>query len=202
MSEVQSHGIAFEDLKIKELTGLSKNEYDKLKSNGYTSPFDLVEGIIVSFNGSIKTTGKNTIECADILKRMKEKEYRLIVGCYTQQENNKVFHTEYEFYITSDDYSKLWGSMTYEKVKTFVDFVKSIPDGKEAQKNTLKDRKLLQEQVQCKHSLMKINPKVDSKNQRRVQCSVKLDEMLSSGIQYIKKDINIIISSSRRKFKK
>jgi hypothetical protein len=202
MSEVQSHGIAFEDLKIKELTGLSKNEYDKLKSNGYTSPFDLVEGIIVSFNGSIKTTGKNTIDCADVLKRMEEKEYRLIVGCYTQQENNKVFHTEYEFYITPDDYSKLWGSMTYEKVKTFVDFVKSIPDGKEAQKNTLKDRKLLQEQVQCKHSLMKINPKVDSKNQRRVQCSVKLDEMLSSGIQYIKKDINIIIQSSRRKFKK
>jgi len=202
MSEVQAHGNAFEDLKIKELTGLSKNEYDKLKLNGYTSSFDLVEGIIVSYNASIKTTGKKSVECADILKRMEETEYRLIVACYTQQGSNKIFHIEYEFYITPEDYSKLWGTMTYESVKTFVDFVKNIPNGKEGQKNTLKDRKILQEQIQCKNSLMKINPKVDSKNQRRVQCSFKLDEMLLSGIKYIKKDINIIIQSDRRKFNK
>lgn len=202
MAEVQSHGNQFEDLKIKEFTGLSKKEYDALKKNGYTSSFDLVEGIIVSFNGSIKATGKNTIDCADILKRMQEKEYRLIVGCYSQQENNKVFHTEYEFYITPEDYPKLWGSMTYEKVKTFVDYVKSIPAGKEAQEATSKERKLLQEQIQCDYSLVKINPKVDSKNQRRVQCSIKLDEILSSGIKYTKKDINIIIPSGRREFKK
>ena len=202
MAEVQQHGNAFEDIKIRELTGLSKFEYDKLKPNGYTSSFDLVEDIIVSFNGSIKTTGKKTVECADILKRMIEKKYKLIVGCYTQQGCNKLFHTEYEFFITSDDYSKLWGTMVYEDVKSFVEFVKNIPHGKEGQKNTLKERKFLQEQVQCKNSLMKINPKVDSKNQRRVQCSFRLDEMLSSGVKYIKRDINIIIQSDRRKFNK
>jgi len=202
MSEVQAHGNAFEDLKIRELTGLSKNEYDKLKPNGYTSSFDLVEGISIPYNVSIKTTGKKTVECADILKRMEEKEYRLIVGYYSQQGGNKVFHTEYEFFITPEDYTKLWGTMTYESVKTFVDFVKSIPNGKEGQKNTLQKRKELQDQTQCNQSLMKINPKVDSKNQRRVQCSFKLDEMLSSGIKYTKKDININIQSSRRKFNK
>lgn len=202
MSEVQAHGNAFEDLKIQELTGLTKSEYDKLKPNGYTSSFDLVEGIIVPYNGSIKTTGKKTVECADILKRMLETEYRLIVGCYTQQGINKLFHTEYEFFITPDDYSKLWGTMSYENVKSFVDFVKNIPHGKEGQKNTLKERKLIQEQVQCKNSLMKINPKVDSKNQRRVQCSFKLDQMLSSGVKYVKRDINITIESNTRKFNK
>ena len=50
--------------------------------------------------------------------------------------------------------------------------------------------------------IIKINPKVDSKNQRRVQCSFKLDEMLSSGVKYIKKDINIVIKSNRRTFNK
>ena len=202
MAEVQQHGNAFEDLKIQELTGISKSKYDKLKPNGYTSSFDLVEGIIVSYNASIKTTGKKTVECADILKRMLETEYRLIVGCYTQQGGNKLFHTEYEFFITPDDYSKLWGTMTYECVKSFVDFVKNIPHGREGQKNTLKQRKFLQEQVQCKSSLMKINPKVDSKNQRRVQCSFKLDEMLLSGVKYTKKDISIVIKSNRRTFNK
>lgn len=202
MSEVQQHGNAFEDLKIRELTGLSKIEYDKLKPNGYTSSFDMVEGIIVPFNVSIKTTGKKTVECADILKRMMEQEYRMIVGCYTQQGGDKVFHTEYEFFITPDDYSKIWGSMTYENVKPFVEFVKNIPHGKQGQKTTLKERNVLKEQVQCKNSLMKINPKVDSKNQRRVQCSFKLDEMLSSGVKYTKKDINIVIKSNRRTFNK
>jgi hypothetical protein len=202
MSEVQFHGNAFEDLKIKELTGLPKSKYDKLKPNGYTSSFDLIEGIFVDFNGSIKTTGSNTIDCADILKRMKEIEYRLIVGCYSQVENYKVFHTEYEFYITPDDYSKLWGTMTYEKVEEFVTYVKQIPHGREWQKKTLETRKLLQEQTQCNNSLFKINPKVDSKNQRRVQCSLKLDEILKSGIKYTKKEINLTIPSGRRKFNK
>jgi hypothetical protein len=202
MAEVQAHGNKFEDLKIQELTGLTKEEYDKLKPNGYTSPFDLMEGIIVAYNASIKTTGKNTVECADILKRMSEKEYRLILGCYKQQGPNKVFHTEYEFFITSDDYSKLWGSMTYDSVKSFVDYVKSIPHGREAQRSTSKNRKALKEQAQCINSLMRINPKVDSKTQRRVQCSFKLDKMLLSGIKYTKKDIHISIPSSRRKFNK
>lgn len=202
MSESQQHGNVFEDLKIRELTGLSKIQYDKLKPNGYTSSFDMIEGILVPFNLSIKTTGKKTIECADILKRMLEQDYKMIVGCYTQKGGDKVFHTEYEFSVEPDDYSKIWGSMTYESVKPFVEFVKNIPHGKEGQKATLKERNILKEQVQCKNSLMKINPKVDSKNQRRVQCSFKLDEMLSSGIEYIKKDINIVIKSNRRTFNK
>lgn len=202
MTEVQSHGNTFEDIKIKELTGLTKKEYDKLKPNGYTSPFDLVEGIIVPYNGSVKSSGRNSVDCADIIKRMEQKEYRLIVGCYKQQGPNKVFHTEYEFFITPEDYSKLWGSMTYESLKSYVDYVKNIPNGREAQRNTSKNRKALKKQIQCAYALMTINPKVDSKTQRRVQCSFKLDKMLLSGIKYIKRDINIIILSSKRKFSK
>ncbi len=202
VTEVQAHGNVFEDIIIREFTGMSKNEYDKLKPNGYTSTFDLVKGIITKSNYSIKTTGKITVECADILKRMEEKEYKLIVGCYNQKGENKIFHTQYEFFITSDDDTKLWGDMTYEQIVQFVNFVRAIPPGKEGQKNTLKERNILKEQIQCKNSLMKINPKVDSKNQRRVQCSFKLKEMLLSGIPYIKKDINIIIQSKKRTFNK
>ncbi len=202
VTEVQAHGNVFEDIIIREFTGMSKNEYDKLKPNGYTSTFDLVKGIITKSNYSIKTTGKMTVECADILKRMEEKEYKLIVGCYNQKGENKIFHTQYEFFITSDDDTKLWGDMTYEQIVQFVNFVRAIPPGKEGQKNTLKERNILKEQIQCKNSLMKINPKVDSKNQRRVQCSFKLKEMLLSGIPYIKKDINIIIQSKKRTFNK
>jgi hypothetical protein len=202
MAEVQVHGNKYEDLKIREITSLSKEQYDKLKQNGYTSPFDLVKGIVVDFNASIKTTGSKTVCCSDILLRMEHKEYQLIIGAYKQVSNQKVFHTEYTFYITEKDYEKLWGTMTYESVRQFVDFVKSIPSGKQGQKETLNERNMLQNQIQCGHSLMKINPKVDSKSQRRVQCSFNLDEMLSSGIEYTKKDIDLVISSPQRKFNK
>ena len=35
--EVQAHGNYYEDLKTRQITGLSKVDYDALKENGYTS---------------------------------------------------------------------------------------------------------------------------------------------------------------------
>ena len=43
--EVQAHGNYFEDIKIRELTGFSKDEYDSMKDNGYTSSMDIVKGL-------------------------------------------------------------------------------------------------------------------------------------------------------------
>ena len=198
--EVQAHGNKFEDGVIKERTGLSKDEYDAMKVNGYTSTFDLTQGLIVDYNASIKTTGNNTICCSDSLRMMKHTDYRLIVGCYNQVGKKKVFHTQYEFYIQPSDYIKLWGNMDYQKVEQFVDFVKNIPHGKEAQLSTKPERNKLQEQVQCKEALFSFNPKVDSKKQRRVQCSLKLDQLIAAGVEYTTKELNITIESGRRKF--
>ena len=47
--EVQAHGNYFEDIKTREITGMSKDEYDNLKDNGYTSSMDIVKGSIISF---------------------------------------------------------------------------------------------------------------------------------------------------------
>ena len=52
--EVQAHGNYFEDVKTREITGLGKDEYDKLKSNGYTSSMDIVEGLHSDKDISIK----------------------------------------------------------------------------------------------------------------------------------------------------
>ena len=202
MAEVQAHGNKFEDLIIKERTGMTKKDYDNLKANGYTSPFDIVKGYCVDYNASVKTTGSNTICCGDLLRMMQHREHRLIVGCYTQEGKKKVFHTQYEFYIQPSDYKKLWGQMDYQKVEQFVEYVKNIPHGKEAQLSTKSERNQLQEQTQCNEALYSINPKVDSKKQRRVQCSLKLDELIDSGVYYEKKELDMVIQSSRRNFNK
>ena len=200
--EVQAHGNAYEDHVILGRTGMSKDEYDALKPNGYTSEFDLSKGLVVDYNGSIKTTSSNTICCSDVVRKMTHTNYRLIVGQYAQVGEEKVFHTEYEFFITPDDDRALWGKMDIQEVREFVDYVKSIPSGKEAQLSTKFQRQTLQEQAQDSSALFKLNPKVDSKKQRRVQCSLHIDKLIAAGVKYIKKDINYIVISAPRKFNK
>ena len=126
MAEVQAHGNKYENHKIYKLTGLTKKEYDKLKKNGYTSPFDLVKGLKVNFNGAIKSTASNTVCCSDIQRMYGHEDYTLIVGAYDQVDNKKVFHTEYEFYITKEDFDTLWGNTSVEKLNGYVDKVRKV----------------------------------------------------------------------------
>ena len=203
MAEVQSHGNDFEDFIITELTGKTKKEYDSLKGkDGYTSAMDIVKGLYYYKNISIKTAKGNKVDCGDILRRMKEKEYEIIVGQYRQDGGNKVIHTQYTFKIKPEDYNKLWGNMKYELVEEYDRFIKSIPKTREGQQATKEERTRIKNNISCKDALMVIHPKVDSKSQRRVQCSFKIDQMISSGVEYTKKDINIVIKSSARKFNK
>ena len=201
--EVQSHGNDYEDFVIKRLTGKSKKEYDSLKGKGgYTSAMDLVEGLLVDKNYSIKTAKGNKVDCGDILRRMSEKSYTVVVGQWRQDGDTKVIHTEYTFNVKPEDYSKLWGSMTYEQVKEFDQYVKSIPKTREGQQSTKAERTRRKSEIACKDALMVIHPKVDSKSQRRVQCSFKIDEMIASGIEYTKMPMNIEIKSNKRTFNK
>jgi hypothetical protein len=70
----------------------------------------------------------------------------------------------------------LFGSISYDELKDFVDIVKSVPPGKiDADKHKMIfDRK---KEMQMNHNMyIRICPKIDSKNQRRVQCSIpKID---------------------------
>ena len=91
LMEVQSHGNDYENLVIKRITGKGKKEYDKLKGKGgYTSSMDIVKGLLSDRDRSIKTTNGNKVDCGDILRRMREKEYEIIVGQYRQDGGNKV----------------------------------------------------------------------------------------------------------------
>ena len=201
--EVQSHGNDYEDFVIKRLSGKSKKEYDSLKGKGwYTSAMDLVEGLLVDKNYSIKTAKGNKVDCGDILRRMSEKSYTVVVGQWRQDGDTKVIHTEYTFNVKPEDYSKLWGSMTYEQVKEFDQYVKSIPKTREGQQSTKAERTRRKSEIACKDALMVIHPKVDSKSQRRVQCSFKIDEMIAAGIEYTKMPMNIEIKSNKRTFNK
>ena len=198
--EVQAHGNYYEDLKTRQITGLSKVDYDALKENGYTSGMDIMKGLLSISDYSIKTTNGNKIDCGDVLRRRQETDYNLVVGCYSQVGDNKVFHTEYTFYIKPEHEQKLWGRMNYNLLAEYVNYNKNIPAGKKGQQETKTERTLLKNCVSDKNALVKIHPKVDSKKQRRVQCSVKIKELIKADIPYTTRVIRETVHSPSRQF--
>ena len=198
--EVQAHGNYYEDLKTRQITGLGKAEYDALKENGYTSGMDIMKGLMSPYDYSIKTSKGNTVDCGDILRRRQETDYNLVVGCYSQVGDNKVFYSEYTFYIRPEHEQKIWGKMNYNQLAEYVDYVKNIPAGREAQQETKTERTVLKNCIEDKNALMKIHPKVDSKNQRRVQCSLKMSDLIKARIPYKQTVIRETVHSPSRKF--
>ena len=196
--EVQAHGNYYEDLKTKQITGLDKKSYDALKENGYTSGMDIMKGLLSVSDYSIKTTGSNSVNCGDLLRRRLETDYNLVVGCYSQVGDNKVFHTEYTFYIRPEHEQKLWGSMSYDQLKEYDDFIKSIPYG--AELATKAERASRKKSISDKDALFTINPKANTQ-QRRVQCTLKIKQMIKAGIPHTARTIREEVYSPKRKFK-
>ena len=198
--EVQQHGNYYEDLKTRQITGLSKADYDALKENGYTSGMDIMKGLLSAYDYSIKTSQGNKVDCGDILRRRQETDYNLVVGCYSQVGDNKVFYSEYTFYIRPEHERKLWGKMNYNQLAEYVDYIKNIPAGRDAQQETKTERTVLKNCIEDKNALFKIHPKVDSKKQRRVQCSVKMSDLMKAGIEYKQTLIRETVHSPSRQF--
>ena len=161
---------------------------------------DIMKGLLSISDYSIKTTNGNKIDCGDVLRRRQETDYNLVVGCYSQVGDNKVFHTEYTFYIKPEHEQKLWGRMNYNLLAEYVNYIKNIPAGKKAQQETKAERTLLKNCVSDKNALVKIHPKVDSKKQRRVQCSVKIKELIKADIPYTTRVIRETVHSPSRQF--
>lgn len=186
--ESQSHGFEFEDIIIESITGFNKNEYQKLLHNKYTSSMDIVKGIKSEYDYSIKVSKNNTgIGGGDILRFFNHSQegFKLIVGEWEQKtQNTKIYHTIYEFDIQKKDFKLLWGNISREELQSFVSYVKSIPPGKKAQRENSKlwkeKRKSIYEK--CGKGIVDIAAKIDSKSQRRVQCSLSLKDLLLSPI--------------------
>mgnify|MGYP001208330226 CR=1 FL=1 len=201
--EVQAHGNKYEDIKIRELTGLSKKEYDKLKKNGYTSVFDISKGLYSDVNISIKTVGGNSVNCGDIRRmRSHSTEYDIIIAQWNQvTPTMKEFYTEYIFHIKPEHEELLWGTMNYDLINEFNEYIKSY-DGTNADRDARKqERQEYQNKIQDQNALMKINPKMTHKS-LRTQCTVHIDKLIATGVEYSVKPIRIVTDSKPRTFNK
>lgn len=171
MLQSQNHGFIYENEIRQKVFHL---QMETNNTNIHDIPHDQ-NMLNKNENISIKTTGSNTICCGDILRFYNydfTKTNTLIVVKYNQIKETKSIENIYEIDYNKECHALLFGNCPYSKIEEYVKFVKSIPYGNvntDIMTKYKNDKKNLQQQYNCS---IKINPKIDSKTQRRVQCSI------------------------------
>ena len=132
-------------------------------------------------NVSLKTLGANSIGLGDVLRFFDadfSRKYTIILVRYKQSGDYKCIKEVLEIDYTPALRDYLFGTATIADIQEYVDHVRSIGPG-QVSAETKKEYKMLKKSLELKHGMRaSINPKVDSKRQRRVQCSVGVDRLM------------------------
>jgi len=185
-NQSQKHGFTFENYIRKHVFNLSEKSNDtsihdiRKEQNCYNN----------NENCSIKTTKNNIIYCSDILRFYNynfDEKNTIIVVQYLQIENRKHVKHIYEINYNKECHQLLFGNLPLYEIENYVNNVKSIPknitvDKAKSKFNYLEEKDKLNKKYNFK---ININPKVDSKKQRRVQCSItNFESVLQKFITY------------------
>lgn len=169
-NQTQSHGFIWEN-EIREKVFKLKpcvNDTRKYDIPKIENRFNRNENI------SIKTTSSDNVYCGDVLRFYKSSETTMIILKYKQQGVYKRINEIIEINLEQKLKNILFGNIPIEPLKQYVEAVKNIPKGKVLNK----DYKIQKNKLEKDFNMMiSISPKVDSKTQRRVQCSFSLKDI-------------------------
>lgn len=189
MVRSQNSGFIFENIIRKHVFNLPEeyNNTDIYDIPCKLNKFDCNENI------SIKSTSGKNLDCADILRFYDydlNKKNTIIILKYKQNTlNTKKICNIYEIDYNLKFHTFIFGEVRRDTLVEYVNMVKSIENGKvikEVRKHYLDMKKLIEDSYKMK---IKIRPKVDSKNQRRVQCSISnFEVLLENFIKYTSND--------------
>lgn len=177
MSRNQLHGKKFEDF-IKAC-GLFPRASDSARSvnAGFDveARFDRELGLPTS----IKASGNDSVALSDARRFFAlDVPFRMIVGRYDQVEKQKVFARIHEFILTPDALDALRGDLTSAEVAQFHEglLLQHFPRGEHHAARAW--AKAQQTKLVGVTTCIVLNPKIDSKAQRRLQCSVPLRALI------------------------
>lgn len=169
----QLHGKKIEDL-IKNTFQGSADSFREI-----TAKFDIEAKFDKERNldTSIKASKSLIIEMADARRFFSNQEpFRLLVCRYKQTGKKKEFYEINEIFLTQEILTEIKGNIPYLEVEKFHNSLKDFPIGKHKEARAFaQDRK--KELLEKFKSSIILNPKIDSKNQRRLQCSLNLNEI-------------------------
>lgn len=169
----QMHGISFENC-IKAANHI----FDYAAADRVKGPTDIFDidadlDIMHGFPTSIKATGSNSIALSDARRFWNSLDlapYRILVGYYRQIEEKKVFHQIDEYIIRPEHRYALLGSIDEDDISFFHNSLQFFGEGQHKEARLwAKEKNIEYEGVL---GAVKLNPKIDSKKQRRLQCSV------------------------------
>lgn len=186
MSASQEHGLEIERRLKREFqrrnTGwlpsrlpIDPDHTARFDVPGYVDPYG--RGIPTSIK-SAKLRHGNALVCMADATRIADlasfQTTRLLVALYEQVGDKKVFREVREYLITGAEWRKLAGGTPAEDLARFNRDIK-VPSPTQARAIARQWKKRLAEDYP--DTLIRWNPKIDSRNQRRLQCSLHLSDL-------------------------
>ena len=176
--ESQKHGFLWEEI-------LKKNIFQIKDKINYTSKYDIPSDFnkINNKNISIKSSNCNTICCGDPFRYINDKNENLetIIILYKQEDNKKVLKRI--IILNTIIIIKLLNEISLEKLLKLNNYIKNI------KKNIKITNEIRGEYMkftkELNTDLLNLNPKVDSKTQRRLQFTIKIDKIIKEYPKYI-----------------
>ena len=169
-TERQAHGFIFQDWVVGKFLDMA-----------YTADWDIPKKInhITNKNVSIKTSlwKSGGVGLGDILNQFNiNDDFQMLVAFYGIIKDRKKVVNIQLVTISKDKWREMWGNLKEEDLYKFIGLVKSSHgknlSGQELddfRENIQKEKKEIFKDYDGKFS---IHPKIDSKKQRRVQCSL------------------------------
>lgn len=186
MSASQEHGLEIERRIKKDMLQRSKGVFPAHLpvEPGHTAKFD-VPGYVDPYGKGIPTSVKSAkarqldalVYLADatrIADLRNHETTRLLVALYDQEGDRKVFREVREYLLTGAEWKKLMGNVPAGALEDFNQAIR-VPSADRARRFARQWKASLAERYPA--AKMRWNPKIDSKNQRRLQCSVYLRDV-------------------------
>jgi hypothetical protein len=177
MPESQSHGFLLQDLLFTEIYGATTAE---LRAIPYTAELDLPGALNRLEPGipvSCKCTGNaNRVDMADCLRifdgLLSATPYRVLVAVYRQDDAVPAKHiTELVEADLTSATAELFGTVTRAEIVALDTAIKAVPRGRAPTVEEKAAIYALRDSLHIKTGALQFAPKMDSKSQRRLQCS-------------------------------
>ncbi len=180
MPSSQMHGKSFENhLKAANNGIFSYAAADRKRSPNDLFDISAEEDLDRGIPTSIKSTGSDSIPLSDARRfwgTFDLAPYRMLVGRYLQEKDIKKFNIIHGFVIRSKYRHELLGDVDLAEIVDFHEGLRKFEKGRHAEAREWHTRR--NNELKERLGLVRLNPKVDSKTQRRLQCSVSLSALI------------------------
>lgn len=174
MVEVQAHGFSFEKwVRDNFFAGYAGSYMQKWDVPAEANVNRAIPESFRHLPVSIKTAGfSSSINLGDILRqRQIDSDFLMIVGFWRQRNATEKWFEEIGFArFTSASWAELWGRLTFAQIQSIDVVVKDLALPCTVAQQRARDWKRSTPEVATSHLI--VNPKIDSKRQRRIQCSL------------------------------